>query len=168
MSTNYENGRTYFKEGIIFLKRAKILLKNNDYSGSIHSSQNAAEFFIKSMFLIQGKKLRKNHEMETDFNEIVETLKKVDSSVIPITLFEKIELIAKKFQGMHTKSMYGVNGKTASQSYKKEDAIVYYQLANELSLLVLIIDIVYSGHANILPSESDEFFDKNIEKRKKK
>jgi hypothetical protein len=62
--------------------------------------------------------------------------------------------------------MYGEVGKTASQLFTKKDAIEYYFLANEMGLLMVTIDVVYSGHANQLPKEYNEFFDKFIEKRK--
>jgi len=166
MSEPYEEGRKYFKEGLKFKERAKLLLNNADYAGSVHASQNAVEFFIKSAYILQGKKPPMSHSPNSDFKEIIKKLKEAESSLLNANVFKQVNSISKRFQGLHGRSMYGEVGKAASQLFTKKDAIEYYHLANEMGLLMVTIDVVYSGHANQLPKEHNEFFDKFIEKRK--
>jgi len=154
MPEPYEEGRKYFKEGLKLKERAKLLLNNADYAGSVHSSQNAVEFFIKSAYFLQGKKPPMSHSPSSDFKEIVKKLKEAKSPLLNSNVFKQVNSISKRFQGLHGKSMYGEVGKTASQLFTKKDAIEYYHLANEMGLLIVTIDAVYSRHADLLPKEN--------------
>jgi HEPN domain-containing protein len=151
MPEPYEEGRRIFKEGLKFKERAKLLLNNTDYAGSVHASQNAVEFFIKSAYILQGKEPPRSHSPNSDFKEIVKKLKEAESPLLNSSVFKQVNSISKRFQGLHSKSMYGAVGKTASQLFTKKDAIEYYHLANEMGLLIVTIDLVYSGHADLLP-----------------
>jgi HEPN domain-containing protein len=166
MPEPYEEGKRFFKEGLKFKERAKLLLNNADYVGSVHASQNAVEFFIKSAYILQGKEPPRNYSLNSDFKEIVKKLREAESPLLTSNVFKQVNSISKRFQGLHGKSMYGEVGKTASQLFTKKDAIEYFHLANEMGLLMITIDVVYSGHADLLPKEKNEFFDKHIEKRK--
>ena len=46
--------------------------------------------------------------------------------------------------------MYGAVGKKTSELFGKSDAYEYYHLANDLGLLIVAIDSVYSGRSNQL------------------
>jgi HEPN domain-containing protein len=166
MQANFEKAGDHFKEGMICIKRAKRDLLANDPSGSIHASQNAVEQFIKAVYTVERKEPPKVHDPRTDFPYIIQVLRQSGSSLIGSNVFEIVSAVGKDFEGLHTVSQYGKDGKTASQTYSQEDALRYYNSAREIVFPVMAIVMVYAGHARLLPKELDSFFDENIEKRK--
>lgn len=165
MKVYFEKAGDYFKEGMICLKRAERNLLANDPSGSIHASQNAVEQFIKAVYAVEGVEPPKEHDPKTDFPYIIQVLRRSRSNLIGSNVFEIVSAVGRDFEGLHVTSQYGRDGKTASQTYTREDALRYLNSAKEIVIPVMAITIVYAGHARLLPKELDAFFDEHVENR---
>jgi hypothetical protein len=90
----------------------------------------------------------RNLSPNSDFKEIVKKLKAAPTQ--DPNLSRQVTAVSKRFRGIHVKSMYGAVGKKTSELFGKSDAYEYYHLANDLGLLIVAIDSVYSGRSNQL------------------
>ena len=145
----YEKGWEYFKEGTKSREKAKLLLNNADYAGSVRASQSAVDLYIKGAYLLHGREPPRNLSPSSDFKEIVKMIKETPTQ--DLNLSKEVTAVTKRFQGIHAKNMYGAVGKKTSQLFDKGDTFEYYHLANDLGLLIVAIDSVYRGRHNQSP-----------------
>jgi hypothetical protein len=168
---SYESAQKMFNEGSKHFGRATKLTNEGDFSGSIEASQHAVEFFLKSLYLLVGKKPPMTHDPGKDLDFLFIEFSKLNPSAFskaPVDPLGRLKYLSKVFSRLHTESMYGSNGTPASKIFVKEDADYYQYCAFEVLFVCLVIALVIGHYFGILPEEvrlllnkiSSDFFPK--------
>jgi HEPN domain-containing protein len=161
--SNFEKGKVHFKEGTKKLSRSRLLALNKDWAGSVEASQHAIEFFIKTLYLISGNSIPKTHDAAKKIDPIFEELQKINPELFQNALenpYKWIKEISKKMQKIHSRAMYGDTNIPASYLFDQNDAVKYYEMAQYMMILILIIAFQFGYHYENLPREGRDFLDK--------
>jgi len=160
---NFEKGRIHFREGTEKLVRSRLLAQNGDWAGSVEASQHAIEFFIKTLYLISGNTIPKNHDPGKKIDPIFEELKKINPELFQNAIFNPydwIKEVSTKMKEIHVTAMYGDHHLPASQLFNQNDAVKYFETAQEMLIMILIIAFQFGYFYENIPEEGRRFLDK--------
>jgi hypothetical protein len=161
---SFEEARKMFSEGSRFFERATKLTKNKDFSGSIEASQHSVEFFIKSLFVLIGKKPPHTHDPGQDLDALFKAFTDINPSAFskaPMDPLGRLKYLSKIFSRLHVESMYGYNGTSASKIFGEEDANYYQNCAFEVMFICLLIAFTFGHYYQLLPEEERSRLEKH-------